>query len=904
LGVASTVSSGATHAATPLQWPLVGRRAEVKLFEATLADPRAHGFVIHGPVGVGKTRLADECLAVANALGRPVARATATEGTRHVPLGALAPLLPPGMGDRRFDMVAVFEDVGSVLRSYRDAGPLVLLVDDLHLLDPTSATLLAQAVDSDLVFLVATVRAPEPVASPLSGLWQRARVRRVDLIDLPQTSVETLLHLVLGAPVEAAVVGEIWRASQGNVLFVRELVLGSLDRGRLADQRGVWRLIGPLATTERLAELAAARLGELGPVESDALDLLAVWEPVGLADLEALVGSATTERLDLAGAITVRADGRRQQVSFAHPLFGDIWRERMPALKRRRILLEQVDRVEQRGSRRREDPLRTATARVDATGGADGELLVQAARLARYGRDFPLVERLARAALVEGMTPAAGLLLGEALHELGRFEEAEDVLAAAEAEIAGAVVDSTAPDDLELFVLIVSIRCLNMMWGLHRHDDALADSRAARERLGVQPATLALLLNEATLLSYAGRPQQALDALAPIAGLTDPRAVAGRAVAEIPALISVGRPESAIALAREAFAQHRSSITEPIAIADATLHQILEAWALGECGRIAEAAEVAERAYGALPPTDAPDSPMWLAFQRGRAALLAGQPVTARRWLSEAAARCDEHHFAGPRRLSLSYLATAHAWLGDAAAATDAVRELDALPEMAFARAEQELGRAWAAAAAGDVPRARLILLAAADGARSAGYRSSEALLLHEVVRLGEPSPVAERLEALAAECEGPLVGRYAQHARAAAGGRVDELAEVGDAFAEMGAFLLASEALSEAGRAAQRGQERRRAAGLFARAEVTNDHCEGARTPGLASPTAFVPLTSRELDVATLAARGETSKEIAERLFLSVRTVNNHLQHIYTKLGVNRRRDLAAALEDLDVGE
>ena len=47
------------------------------------------------------------------------------------------------------------------------------------------------------------------------------------------------------------------------------------------------------------------------------------------------------------------------------------------------------------------------------------------------------------------------------------------------------------------------------------------------------------------------------------------------------------------------------------------------------------------------------------------------------------------------------------------------------------------------------------------------------------------------------------------------------------------------------------------------------------------------VPLTARERDIATLAAQGESSKEIAERLFLSVRTVNNHLQNVYSKLGV-----------------
>ena len=53
-------------------------------------------------------------------------------------------------------------------------------------------------------------------------------------------------------------------------------------------------------------------------------------------------------------------------------------------------------------------------------------------------------------------------------------------------------------------------------------------------------------------------------------------------------------------------------------------------------------------------------------------------------------------------------------------------------------------------------------------------------------------------------------------------------------------------------------------------------------------------PLTPRERDIATLAAQGESSQEIADRLFLSVRTVNNHLQNVYAKLGVSGRRQLA----------
>jgi DNA-binding CsgD family transcriptional regulator len=56
-------------------------------------------------------------------------------------------------------------------------------------------------------------------------------------------------------------------------------------------------------------------------------------------------------------------------------------------------------------------------------------------------------------------------------------------------------------------------------------------------------------------------------------------------------------------------------------------------------------------------------------------------------------------------------------------------------------------------------------------------------------------------------------------------------------------------------------------------------------------------PLTAREREIAMLAAARLSSREIAERLFLSVRTVNNHLQRVYTKLGVNSRVALSEAL-------
>jgi DNA-binding CsgD family transcriptional regulator len=73
-------------------------------------------------------------------------------------------------------------------------------------------------------------------------------------------------------------------------------------------------------------------------------------------------------------------------------------------------------------------------------------------------------------------------------------------------------------------------------------------------------------------------------------------------------------------------------------------------------------------------------------------------------------------------------------------------------------------------------------------------------------------------------------------------------------------------------------------------------ESCEGAATPALLDTTAG--LSTREREVALLAASGLTSRQVADRLFLSSRTVENHLQRVYTKLGVTSRDELTAALQ------
>jgi DNA-binding CsgD family transcriptional regulator len=109
---------------------------------------------------------------------------------------------------------------------------------------------------------------------------------------------------------------------------------------------------------------------------------------------------------------------------------------------------------------------------------------------------------------------------------------------------------------------------------------------------------------------------------------------------------------------------------------------------------------------------------------------------------------------------------------------------------------------------------------------------------------------------------------------------------------------LLAAEA-SHAAAAAHRDAGRHASARASAADAARRlQACEGARPPTLlAADAAAADLTAREREIALLAARGASSREIAGRLVLSVRTVDNHLQNAYRKLGVTRRQDLARVL-------
>src|SRR5262249_29910840 len=180
----------------------------------------------------------------------------------------------------------------------------------------------------------------------------------------------------------------------------------------------------------------------------------------------------------------------------------------------------------------------------------------------------------------------------------------------------------------------------------------------------------------------------------------------------------------------------------------------------------------------------------------------------------------------------------------------------------------------------------------------SRGQRIAGALAFHDLARLGGARDAAPRLARLAERVQGPMVRACADHAAALADGNGAGLSAVAEAFEAIGSPLLAAEALIEASAVFAADGRGSSARAYAARPQALVAQCPGARTPTLATAAETSALTEREREIAALAASGLSNREIAERLVVSVRTVENQLQRSYGKLGINSRHELAALLE------
>ena len=168
-----------------------------------------------------------------------------------------------------------------------------------------------------------------------------------------------------------------------------------------------------------------------------------------------------------------------------------------------------------------------------------------------------------------------------------------------------------------------------------------------------------------------------------------------------------------------------------------------------------------------------------------------------------------------------------------------------------------------------------------------------EATLLHAAVSVGiSPALVGSRLRTAVSGADSDWCLALADHVTALEARDGDSLDAVACRFENIGALLQAAEVFADA--AAAHGEAGKKTSSRTSASQHDRlmQACEGAsrvvprRTPG-------VRLSAREREVALLAGRGLSNREIAERLSLSVRTVESHVYRVCTRLGVSRREAL-----------
>lgn len=876
-------------------WPLVGRQEEMELLHQVLNDDAVGGVVVAGSAGVGKTRLALDALQLARDAGLTTQRLHASNAASSVPFGAFASLLP-SPSPRLDDLLTLLQWFVRDLSARSDGNRWVLLVDDVQWLDDPSAALVQQLAAHSPVFVVATLRVGEPSPDAITAIWKEGYAPRVDLQPLSLTDTGALLAAVLGDPADGATLRTLWEVTRGNALYLRELILGALASGRLNQRQRTWVLDDSLGIPTRLAELLESRFTTASIPELRAVQTIAIAGSSGSNVLESLWGGGVVLELEEKGLVEVTREERRRTVRLIHPMYGELLREQTSPALAAELSERFVSFTESCGARRRDDALRLATLSMQTGAPIAGEVLVKGAEDALATFDNQLAEALASRAVTEGVEDAAPLLC-EALFRQRKHIELEDVFPELERLV---TTERTK-------VLLASFRCDNLAYRLGRAEEAREVIIRAEAITTDEELLAGLAGQKATIaLHCQGAPEDALTAVTHL--MSDEAATWYRdaVLRSGQAETFTGRASRALALIDRAAQaakgkQGQSVWWHPATIPLFRVHCLLT---LGEL----DAAE-AEATSGYEEAIHQNDRDFQVRFGIALATVccMQGRVRPAARFADEAAALdIGTEGREGLARWSLGVAALARASYGDVEGSDDAIRRLESLPVvMRLLDGETvERGRAWSAAAAGDLSRSRRILTAAAEDARRHGRFFQEAVLLHDLARLGYASDVRARMRELVDVVEGRLIVALGEHVEARCFDDPVELEQAAISLESLGAKLFAAEAFLAASVKFRSAGLERRASGCLRRGEHLLRECEASGGPATreSSPT-VQSLTRREVEVATLAATLTPSKEIAERLFVSVRTVNNLLQRVYTKLGVSSRAELQTALKQVQPG-
>jgi DNA-binding CsgD family transcriptional regulator len=909
---------------------LVGREAELTRLEQFLdaERPSARTLVLSGGAGFGKTALWEAGVASARRSGTTALVARPSEPETRLGFAALSDLLEavdedvfaalPGPqrhalevallrsepSDRPPEARAIAAGFLGALRELASGEPVVVAVDDIQWLDAASAGALRFAQrrldDEPIVFLLTERAAPATVPLGVDG------PERLSIGGLSMGAIRLLLAERLDFHPQRQLLRRIYESTGGNPLFALEVARNLLETDRPI------RPEQPLAVPSELGALLGQRLAKLSaPARTAALGAALASEPTTEL-IESVLGADSAGPLgELVSAGVVEVQGDR--IHFTHPLLAStVTAAAVP--RRRRAMQHQLAGLV-------DDPVASARHLARASVEPDegvADLLEGAAVLARARGGWDTAAELLECSRdltpmsATGDRPRRALAAaehhahaGDRSRARGLVEEllAEPLPRAERANGLRLLAEISAEDENFGGAIAVYEQALEFV------DDPLLEA-AVEDGL----AYVCACSWDVAALAHAHRALELVELGGDEMLMGRPLAVCamvdfmfGRGVAwdKVERALALedreavtplqARPSTIAALLHIYTGDHaegRRQLTEVWTWAadhgdegDLAFILVFLSWLETRSGDFATAALLAEQAEVFAGLTGSQSTRAWAVGQRAFVWAHQGEVARAREAADEAIALGGDVGFLLPRVWAGASLALLEVSLGDPEAAWRACEELTApfealgiaepilpffLPDAVeglialgqLDRAERlvsslegrgrELDRPWALATGA---RGRGLLLAARGDLVGSAAALAGALAVHD--RLDMPFERARTLF---------VTGLVERRARQRAKAR-SSLGEALEAFERLGARLWTERARAELARVS------------------------GRRAGGSGE------LTPTEARVAELAAGGLSNKEIAEALFVSVHTVESHLSHAYSKLGVRSRSQLGRRL-------
>ncbi len=930
---------------------LVGRTAELEILAAELrrAAGRSFRFVlIDGGAGVGKSRLMNE------ALRRHVDRAQVLSA-RSYRLGATTSFGPwleamdrhalstgdsgltrelGSSGGGEPGRARLLETMTSTMARLADEGPLVVAIDDIHLADDSSWEALrffSRRLWNRPIAVLATARGGGIRSRPLTGdvldalgddqALRRVNLRPLNATELAELARDRLRSLQPDAPslphaIPQSLVGWLMRRSLGHPLFALSLLDAVVEEGTDLAHPDLGQV--PVSLRERVG----VELGMLEPPQRQVLEVLAVTDqrtdPRDLADVLGwsltAVGQAL-EELSLSRLVVERPAGAGYVYEIAHPIIQETIYELMGGA-RRMALHRTVGRVLLARDRFGAAAAHLARSSMEA----DEESLDTLCRAIREAESKGLYrEALAIMGDLPDIIPRRDPRWLQVLDSITwQADWVIDHLAEGDAEAAITVmrrIEEVSEDRSDLVAQgIVQFHLASFLSiGAGRIDEAQEACRRSIElfdQAGEVDRSL-LARNEMVWIhACAGRlersNQMAAEVLADIDATTDSLVVNQAAGSRAYALSLMGRFEESEA-SYERAERAANTYRRIWGLAQRSMALALE-------GRLEEAAEAARAAL---------DSDYTLAVdalgleRRAVTACLGGDLAECVRLIDESGSR---RAFRGSRRRAWGLALAARA-LGEMGQTSRAERYLE---QAADTYRDDDIldWSTWCPWAEGFLARVRgehdhamESLTQAAGRYREMGAAALEGMVRFDLFEAAADAgaddvvaSAADRLDEIADRVGGKLLRLLGGMARALTETNPEAMIEAADRLEDLGYRPMAQSGVDRAGRAlaaASDPQARRvleRAARMAdesravwrrdrALAVLSETGAEGRRAAGaVLGPES---LTTREREVAELAARGLTARQIADRLYIGTRTVESHLAHIYPKLGVANKREL-----------